>query len=281
MGQRNKLLGGRKQPVSHTKGPGMEVWRPGWLIHFVTHTRCWTVLSISLPICQTNEVRYLIISMLLVHVAVKTYNHVQGDKTLLLKPRGNLEWMVQTLWRPYGLLRQWQETQHGEPPQWQWQWPWFEVTSLLWTEPGDLWGNGCYNLWFLFFSCRDLELLEKREKRESLVCQDLGYEPGTLLARVCQVIRSVGSIFWPVHIFMLYNLIATEASLIFLPQPSGPWDLLLFTLPPFPWLSGSLEYGMAPQPTSFPCCHRELSSGLIMGWASSCLHYLLSWGNVG
>lgn len=49
---------------------------------------------------------------------------------------------------------------------------------------------------FFFFSCRDSELLEKREKRESLVCQDLGYEPRMLLVQACQVIRSFGSIFW-------------------------------------------------------------------------------------
>ena len=72
-----------------------------------------------------------------------------------------------------------------------------------------------------FFSFRDLELLEKREKRESLVCQDQGYEPGLLLARVWQVTRSIGSMFCPVHISMLYNLMATKASLLSLPQRSA------------------------------------------------------------
>lgn len=69
-------------------------------------------------------------------------------------------------------------------------------------EPGDLWGNQCYNLWFLF-SFRDLELLEKKEKREFLVCQDLGYERGILLAWIYEV---NWSIFFLVCIFLLYNL---------------------------------------------------------------------------
>lgn len=40
------------------------------------------------------------------------------DKTLLLEPKCNLEWMVQIIFRSYVLLKKWQETQDCEPPQW-------------------------------------------------------------------------------------------------------------------------------------------------------------------
>lgn len=45
--------------------------------------------------------------------------------------------------------------------------------------------------WFVCFFFRSLDLLERKEKRESLVCQDLGYERGVSFACVYQVI-------WPI-----------------------------------------------------------------------------------
>lgn len=88
---------------------------------------------------------------------------------------------------------------------------------------------------FFFFSFRDLDLLEKKEKRESLVCRDLGYGTGMLLAWVCQVhVLSCSNIYvtwWPPELLLLP----------FLSPQAGPSRPLPAHFALFLWLSSSLE----------------------------------------